>query len=140
MRPLENSDGTYETRIEGDSLPSGRASYGLILWQDTKNFIRFEIFSDALSCWKVIDGVGGQCGNYQNIVTGPQYIKVKKTGTNYGVTYSNDGKTWTETFGVDVPGFAVSAGGVTVNGLPDDPNTIGTFDYFTYTSTTVPKM
>jgi hypothetical protein len=134
-RPLGNNDGTYETRIDGASLPAGRASYGLLLWQDTKNFIRFEIFSQTLSCWKVINGIGEQCGDYQKITAGPQYIRVKKTGTSYEVTYSSDGQTWNEAFGVDLPAFTISAGGVTVNGLASDPDTTGSFDYFTYTPT-----
>ncbi|GHO99350.1 hypothetical protein KSF_093980 [Reticulibacter mediterranei] len=138
-RLLGNNDGTYETKIDGDSLPSGRASYGLLLWQDAKNFVRFEIFSQTLSCWKVINGTGAQCGSYQKITIGPQYIQVKKTGANYGVAYSNDGKTWAEAFGVDIPAFTISEGGVTVNDLSNDPNTTGNFDYFTYTPTTVPK-
>jgi hypothetical protein len=62
MRTVANGDAVYETRIDGASLSRVGHSFGILLWQNSTNFIRFEFRADgtgaAAAAWRTIAGAG----------------------------------------------------------------------------------
>jgi hypothetical protein len=131
MRPSSNTDGTYETKIDGNSLSQRYQSYGLLLWQDSTNFIRLEIQADPAvktAAWRVIGGVGSNAIAQQAYTLGASnYLRVAKSGiTLYG---SPDGVTWTNRGSVNQPGFTVNQAGLQV-GNSTATATTANFDDF----------
>jgi len=95
----------FEMDVKFDSKPSGQfAIQGLMLEQDSNNFLRFEYFSDGVNplyvyLSRVQNGTNTELLKTQvtgTITDWPMYLRVTRSGTNFTFWYSGNGTTWTQ--------------------------------------------
>jgi hypothetical protein len=118
---------------------------GIIVEQDSLNFLRFDINSDGLStkvfASKVVGGVQTQIVYFSIGVNGvtPQYLRVRRVGNDWTQFYSLNGVAWnptgTFTHALTVQRVGLFTGNVATT--PPEPAHTGLFDYFFNTSSPV---
>lgn len=136
MRDTVNEDAVYETKIDGVNLTASIQNYGILLWQDSRNYLLLEYFRSGstvqVAAWKIIGGVGSQALALKNVTMGSSnYLRVTRQGSTYTLRYGRDGSTWTTAGSFTQNGFAVKQVGVHVGNDGSKPATTARFDYFT---------
>lgn len=137
MRSATNSDAIYETKIDGVNINSQYQTYGLMLWQNSQNFMRFEYYTSggsvATAAFKIINGSGSQVINKTGVSLGiTNYLRVTKTGDTFQLEYSQNGTAWTSAGSFTQAGFTVNQAGLYVDNATGgtSPATTANFDYF----------
>lgn len=136
LRGAANDDAVYETKIDGINIGSQYQTYGIMLEQNTSNYLRFEYWSDAsgakVAAWKTISNGGSNAIGVQPVTMGnANYLRVTKTGTTYKLEYSQNGSSWALAGSFTQAGFTVNRSGLYVINAGTNPQTIANFDYFT---------
>ena len=146
LRNANNADGIYETKIDGQSISTNAQTYGIMLWQDALNYIRFEYWTDGrnpiVAAWKIINGQGSNAIFGPSITLGSaNYLRVTKTGNTFKLEYSQNGINW-NTAGSFTQTFTVNQAGLVVINAVTNPRTTGNFDYFSVSQSadTIPSI
>jgi regulation of enolase protein 1 (concanavalin A-like superfamily) len=134
MRAVDNTDHTFETRIDGVNLASASQSYGILVWQDSTHFIRFEFWTQGNGVHAAAWSVNGASLN--QAILGPTItlgasnsLRVTRTGDRFTLQYStNGGSTW-QNAGSYTQAMTVTQVGMHVINSPT-PSTTANFDYF----------
>ncbi|MBI1936260.1 VCBS repeat-containing protein [Candidatus Woesearchaeota archaeon] len=143
LRSVNNADAVYETKIDGVNIGASYQTYGIMLSQDSANYLRFEFWNGGSgaqpSVWRIIGGSGS------NVILAPattlgssNYIRVTRTGSVFQLDYSTNGMTWTTAGSFTQSGFTVNQAGVYVINAGANPATTGNFDYFSVAQFTPP--
>lgn len=138
LRPADNNDAIYETKIDGQKIGTRAQTYGILLWQDASNYLRFEYWTDGRrvipAAWKIIGGAGSIAKLGTSITLGASnYLRVTKTGSTFKLEYSNNGTAWNTVGSFTQTGFTINQAGLVVINALNNPATIGNFDYFSLT-------
>ena len=138
-RPVANADAVYETRLSGSALTTGFMKYGIMLQQDSSNFMRFE-FATLSGSKIVAQGWNISNGNGSNTIAGPSvtlqaynYLRLTRTGSKFKLEYSGNGTTWQLAGEILVPGFTLSQAGLFVSNSGNTPAITANFDYWRVT-------
>lgn len=134
MHAVANTDHTFETKIDGINLNAATQSYGILLWQDSTHFIRFEFWTDGKGVRPAAWTVNGS--SKAQAIMGPvismgssNSLRVTRIGNKFTLQYStNGGGTW-QTAGSFTQTITVAQAGVHVINSPT-PSTTASFDYF----------
>lgn len=94
-------DGDFHIEVKMDSLILDRfQQQGIVVEQDADNYLRFDFYSNgndvnafALS---MRDGSANVAFNEAVPLSPPYYMRLRRTGTTWIQSYSDDGDTWTE--------------------------------------------
>lgn len=96
-----SNDGNFEIEVKFDSkLTQGYQEQGILIEQDNVNLLRCELFTDGndtkLFVARITDGIGQSFTNTVISETGvaPQFMRVKRVGDQWTVSYSLDGSAW----------------------------------------------
>jgi hypothetical protein len=114
MQPANNTD--FDVTAKFDSLPSGSfASQGLIIEQDARNFLRYDIYSEGTSYFIFVasfrDGAPSRRVQAALRGTPPQLLRVRRFGNSFVMLHSVDGRSWTIATSFSYP-MTVTAVGV----------------------------
>jgi regulation of enolase protein 1 (concanavalin A-like superfamily) len=99
LQPVNNT--SFEAQLKFESVFTGQVQmHGFLAEQDTNNFIRFD-FSSSGTATKIFSGTnrnGVYTTRYnQNIASGlPPYMRVKRTGDLWTISYSYNDSVWTQ--------------------------------------------
>src|SRR3989344_8919778 len=91
LRNINPGDKIFEAKIDGDALTQAYQSYGIMLEQDSSNYIRFEFWVNSVevkdTVWKTIGGVGGEAvlGKSVKLGSSDNYLRVTRSGDNYNM-------------------------------------------------------
>jgi regulation of enolase protein 1 (concanavalin A-like superfamily) len=94
-----SGDFTIETKVVLTPDTNAQAA-GLLVWQDSDNFIRLErlfVYWDPQQVVALSAELGGVWGYYteHSYQSGVTYLKLVRTGNEFRASYSEDGSTWT---------------------------------------------
>ena len=135
MQPANDLDFGVEVKFES-GLTQQYQMQGLIIEQDSLNYIRFDVNSDGAGtrvfAGTVINGAGSAFVNTAVAPNGsaPQYLRLVRSGVQWTPMYSFDGVTWTPA-GTITQGLTVrSAGLYAGNAGATPPTHVATVDYF----------
>ncbi|MEZ4515549.1 MAG: InlB B-repeat-containing protein [Chloroflexota bacterium] len=97
VQPTDNSN--FEIVTKFDSVVSKRFQMqGILVEQDNKNFLRFEIHHDGASVQayaaKFIDGVPEPVVSKIPLSSTPSWLRITRTGDDWSFSYSFDGTEW----------------------------------------------
>lgn len=89
----------FETKIDGGELINPYQAYGIMLWQDKLNYLRFDLWkawnNPQLTAWEVSNGTGTHKFIGASIPSPAElYLRFVKEGTQYTASYGTDGVTW----------------------------------------------
>ncbi len=134
LRSVNNGNATYETKIDGVNINTDYQAYGIMLYQDSSNFMRFEymavgsqIYVDA---YITISGSGSQAIAGPGVTLGASnYLRVTRSNNSFKLEYSGDGVSW-KTAGTFSQAFTVNKAGLYVINAGRNPATTANFDYF----------
>jgi PKD repeat protein len=137
LRSVSNTDGIYETKIDGVNIGTAAQTYGIFLQQDDANFLRFEFWTNGSgvrpAAWKNIGGIGSNA-IYGPVITlgSSNYLRVTRTGSTFQLDYSTNGTTWVTAGSFTQAGFSVNKAGLHVDnaGGSSAPATTANFNYF----------
>ncbi|CAG1005754.1 partial Endoglucanase C, partial [Methanosarcinales archaeon] len=142
MQAVSNTDFEVEAKFQS-VMTSAYQETGIIIEQDSNNYLRFDFTSDSSTTIRVYSGafING-IKTSQNIIGGltpvkPLYMKVNRTGSQWKQSYSYDGINW-------IPGASFSQA-LTVNSIgpfvgnagSPTPAFTGLIDYFFNTKSPV---
>jgi uncharacterized repeat protein (TIGR02543 family) len=134
MQPADDTDFEIEAKFES-GLSQKYQMQGIIVEQDSDDFLRFDFYSDDVST-KVFaasftNGAPLQRANSVITNTGvaPLYMRVKREGDEWMQSYSYDGASWI-TSASFTHALSVTSVGTFVANAGDLPTHTGTIDYF----------
>ncbi|HVZ61488.1 MAG TPA: S8 family serine peptidase [Terriglobales bacterium] len=136
MKALDAGNFVAETRIDGAALGPRAQAYGILLWQNSNNYVRFEFWTYGTgviaTAWRVINGAGSQALPLSYISLGSSNgLRVTRTGNTYSMDYSlNRGVTWNFAGSFTQVGFVPVQAGLEVANYELNPATTANFDYF----------
>ncbi len=144
MQSDNNTDATYEVKINGDPLTSKTHTYGIMLYQDNLNYIRFEFWRNTSTFVKVFSTVNGVSSAPVKgptvTINGEASLRVKRAGNSYILDYKLGATgAWKTVVNFNRSGFVVNQSGMHVINAVNNPVTVARFDSFTYTPTTQPN-
>lgn len=97
MQSVNNADFEVEAKFQTD-LTSQFQMVGIVSEQDDSNFVRYDFYSNGSATYLIAAIFTNLSASikYNNLVTtgNPLYMRVKRTGDNWLLTYSNDGTVW----------------------------------------------
>ena len=139
MRNANDADAVYETMIQGiNLLPVDRSTYGIMLYQDSNNYMRFEFrhqFSDQAEAYKIIGNSGSNVLASGSISLGAtNFLRAIRSGSDYTLQYSIGGPNWITVGSFNQPGFTINSAGLYVINAGTNPATTANFDYFSSTA------
>ena len=143
LQNIANTD--FEFQAKFDSAPALMYQIqGFIVMEDADTYIRFDVHFDGTSpriFAGTVDGINPPVTRINTALPSiPPYLRVKRTGTSWQYSYSNDGTTWT-TAGTFTRGIVVSKAGLFAgNSNPTEYNTpafVANVDYFFNTATPI---
>jgi hypothetical protein len=135
MRAVDNTDAVYETKIDGNKISGSSQTYGIMLWQDSSHYLRFEFWSYNgrvyPAAWQVIGTASS------GVLKGPSLslgtansLRVTRQGNTYTLEYSTNGGTSWKSAGSFSVGLTVKQAGVYVINAVSNPSTTAYFDSF----------
>jgi chitodextrinase len=126
-------DGVYEAKIDGINPTSSVQDYGIFLYQNNNNYIRFEFwynFGINAAAWKTVGGVGSNAIPAKAVTLGSSnYIRVTKSGTNFKMETSTNGTSWTLIGSFKQANFTPTQVGLHVGNDSSNLLTTANFDY-----------
>jgi hypothetical protein len=142
MQPATDSD--FEVTVKFESSPIGNAAMnGIIVEQDSRNYLRFEFYSNATNAMIFAAVITPTAGTVENNVSinaapgyAPLYMKIKRKGENWTQSYSLDGSSWTRSV-TFVKSLKVTAVGVSAGNAITSPAYTSLIDYFFNTASPV---
>ena len=137
LRSATNVDAVYETKLDGGALNTPYQAYGILLWQNSSNYLRVEYFRGSsgvqVNASRVVQGSGAQVLNGPSVILGASaYLRVTRTGTSYVVEYSSNGTNWSPAGTFSQSAFTVNQAGLYLlnSSGTSSPATTANFDYF----------
>jgi hypothetical protein len=136
LRSLPGGDFTAETRINGINVSQRAQSYGILLWQNSSNYIRFEFWNYGsityAAAWRVSNGAGTAAFPGRALILGAaNLIRLTRTADSFQMEYStNGGSSWTTAGSFSQPGFNPDKIGLEATNYEFNPATTANFDYF----------
>ncbi len=133
MQAANDTDFELEVKFESP-LTQAFQNQGLIVEQDTGNYLRFDFFSDGTSvrifAASFVEGLPIVRMNMPIALEVPQYMRVRREADQWTQRYSTDGETWVDSVSFS-DDLAVSSVGVFAgnSGSPAPAHT-GVVDYF----------
>ena len=113
--------------------------YGIMLQQDSSNFMRFE-FATLSGSKEVAQGWNITNGDGADTIAGPSvtlqaynYLRLTKSGSKFKLEYSGDGTTWQLAGEILVPGVTLNQAGLFVSNSGNTPAVTANFDYWRVT-------
>jgi regulation of enolase protein 1 (concanavalin A-like superfamily) len=98
MQLANNTDFEVETKFQS-TLNAGYQQPGIIVEQDSLNYLRFDFIHDGsnLTIYAATITGGTASAAYQAVINAgnPLYLRVKRQGDQWTESYSYDGSTWT---------------------------------------------
>jgi len=142
MQPATDSD--FEVEVKFESSPIGNAAMnGIIVEQDSQNYLRFEFYSNATNTMIFAAVITPSAGTVKNDVSinatpgyAPLYMRIKRNGENWTQSYSLDGSSWTQSVTFS-ESLKVSAVGVSAGNAITSPAYTSLIDYFFNTSSPI---
>ncbi len=142
MQPARNED--FEIEVKFESGVTGRnVMEGIIVEQDSNNYLRFDFFSDGTSTriYGATFTSGTPATKINNVLGGlpgptPTYMRINRAGSQWTQSYSYDGAVWT-TAGSFTHSLAVASVGVFIGNAMNNPAFTGSVDYFFDTSSPI---
>jgi len=136
MQPAADEDFQIEVKFESEPTQQYQGQ-GLLVEQDTSNYVRFDVFSDGKSLRvfsaTFTNGVPTVRTN-QSIASGPTtYLRLSRSGNQWTTWYSYDGSNWVTAASFTHP-LAVSSVGVFAGNFNPNPAYTAVVDYFFETS------
>lgn len=134
VRPFPNNGrATFTVRLE-DTLTTPNQNYGILLFSDPQNFMRFEVNNvrdgGLVAIYYREDG-GPAAGPRENTrLPGTAMLRVVRNDATYTFVYSTDGVTWRggQTITTSMP--ITQVGLFVINAGASPPTTTGIFDQF----------
>jgi hypothetical protein len=134
---LDPGDFAAETKIDGAALGPRAQGYGIFLWQNAGNYIRFEFWSYGTgvvyaAAWRVINGSGSQALPLTTVTLGASNrLRVTRTGNTYRMFFITDGSSvWRSAGSFTQSNFAPAQVGLDVVNYETTPQTTANFDFF----------
>jgi hypothetical protein len=140
VRNAAAGDATYEVKIDGNPLTSNYQVYGIFLYQNSTNYLRFEYWYGLgnlyVKAWKIINGTGSEAiGGPVVVLTGADSLQVTKTGNTYLLKYKlGSTGTWQTAGSFVQSGFSPAQVGIGVINEGSNLATTAQVDYFSITS------
>ncbi len=140
VRNAAAGDATYEVKIDGNPLTSNYQVYGIFLYQNSTNYLRFEYWYGLgnlyVKAWKIINGTGSEAiGGPVVALTGADSLQVTKTGNTYLLKYKlGSNGTWQTAGSFVQSGFSPAQVGIGVINDGSNLATTAQVDYFSITS------
>lgn len=139
LRTVSPDDLVLETQILGEPITGVNQAYGLLLWQDDMNYLRFEFLSTdtgvRVMCYGVIDGAG------VNPLEGPlvtlgtaNVLRASRMSSLFTLDFSTDGGLHWARAGAFLQPFTPHQAGVHVVTGGSGPSATANFDYFSVTT------
>ncbi|VVB56435.1 SdrD B-like domain protein [uncultured archaeon] len=132
MQTAANSNFEIETKFLS-LLTAHIQMEGMIVQQDTNNYLRFDLLRYKTSNMVMATIYNGSLTSntiYSTVIPGnPLYLRVNRTGDNWKEFYSYDGKNWTAAANFSYP-LIVSSVGPFVGNTASNPEFTGIIDYF----------
>ena len=143
MQPVSNTD--FEIELKFQSLmTSGYQMQGVIVQQDSSNYLRFDFFRDLTTTYVFAASFTGDSPTiiYSAAISpgNPLYLRVKRAGNEWMQSYSYDGTNWKTAATFNHTLIVTSAGPFVGNqGVPENnsPAFTGLIDYFFNTSSPI---
>ncbi|CAG1001504.1 Endoglucanase C [Methanosarcinales archaeon] len=136
MQSVNNTDFEIEIKFQSQ-LNSQYQTQGLIVEQDSQNYLRFDIFKDEINTriFAASFTGGSPTVRYNAVISpvNPLYLRVKRAGNEWMQSYSYDGTIWTNAASFDHTLTVTSAGpfvGNQGNQENSSPAFTGLIDYF----------
>lgn len=138
MRAITGANATFEIKVDGVTISQQHQYYGLMLWQDNSNYIRFEFWTAGsgvqVNVYRIIGGNGDWTYSGQSYtMSATNYLRIINTGVRYELQYSANGSTWNTAYTFNQNGFTPSQAGIYTGNATGNPATTGNFDYFKVT-------
>lgn len=97
IQAVNNADFEVEAKFQTD-LTSQFQMVGILSQQDDSNFVRYDYYSNGTGTYLIAAVFTNLSASikFNNVVTdgNPLYMRVKRTGNDWLLTYSSDGITW----------------------------------------------
>ncbi len=98
MQPVNNRDFEVEAKFQSN-LANQTQIQGILIEQDANNFVRFDIsqeYCQAQLAGATVAGSNGTGWFVRNVRSGADvYLRVRRTGDDWSLSYSYDGRAWT---------------------------------------------
>ncbi|HJR59544.1 MAG TPA: PIG-L family deacetylase [Vicinamibacterales bacterium] len=131
MRPIANTDFELEVKFLS-SLTLGYQVQGILIEQDSLNYLRFDFFhdGDGLKIFAARTTNGVSTSEYNDTPAGsPRYMRIRRQGNQWTQSYSFDGSFWT-TAAQFVHAFTPARAGLfAANAGTNPPAHTAQFDY-----------
>jgi uncharacterized repeat protein (TIGR02543 family) len=97
MQPTQNTDFEIITKFES-SVTQRYQMQGILVEQDSQNFLRFEVYNDGttqLYAARFLNGDPRALISGIKLDNTPPYLRVTRVGNQWSFSYSNNGSEWT---------------------------------------------
>ena len=135
MRSVAGGDAVYEVKIDGNALTTDYQVYGILLFQNNNNYMRFEYWRGIgnvyVMAWQTVNG------NSSTAISGPivtlgstNSLRVTRTGNTYLLEYKLGSGTWQTAGSFTQSSFVPSQAGIEVINAGANLSTSANVDYF----------
>src|SRR3989344_3610517 len=138
MQDIDNTDFEIEAKFES-ALTSKYQLQGIIIEQDTGNFIRTDYYTDGTTIRLFITTFTNGTPRLTAIFNGPvtgNYIKIARAADNWRVNSSNDGSSWTQRANFNHT-ITTTKAGVFAGNAGSNPAHNASIDYFFNTASRI---